>query len=313
MSRRDGAARVLGWSVRLLPARRQEWGRAMVAELAAIDGGRDRWRFALSCTRAVLTRPGTLLALAPRFVAAGVVVTALVLAAGIHAPTARGEAIAMVAILAAVAWLARRFFGRRSAGPVAGLVGAAGFAVVAAEMLFFIGGARQSSAGDLTPVFAVWTTMLTIYTLALVRLTAHRSAVTARTLASGAGIGLAAAAAWLATAVVHPSVPTSSAPAVAAIAAAAVCAELLSPRSRIAGLTAAAGTALLIAVLIDGPLRLLPQWVANSAPPVYAPDAPERLVDSVGVWLLGCLLAAALTLALAGPSRRRLLRAPARA
>jgi hypothetical protein len=68
-------------------------------------------------------------------------------------------------------------------------------------------------------------------------------------------------------------------------------------RGRIAGLCAAATAALLIAVLIDGPLCLLSPWVANSAPPVYPPESVDRLVDSVGIWLFGTLIAAALGLA----------------
>jgi hypothetical protein len=304
VSRRDGAARLLGWGVRLLPARRQEWGRAMLAELAAIESGPARWRFALSCTRAALSLPATVFKVAQRLLVAGVVVGAVVLAAGIPAPVMRREAIAMVAILAVVAWLARRaFFGPRAAGRTTWLVSAGAFAIVATEVLFFIRDARRSP-GSATAEIAVWTVMLTVYALAVARVTARRSTVATPTLATGAGIGVAGAAAWLAAVAVHPSVPTSSGPAVLAIAGAAVCAELVG--DRIAGLTAAAGTALLIAVLIDGPLRLFAPWVANSAPPVYPPETVDRLVDSIGVWLLGCLLATALTLAIR-------VRAPARA
>ena len=50
-------------------------------------------------------------------------------------------------------------------------------------------------------------------------------------------------------------------------------------------------------MLIDGPLRLFSPWVANSAPPVYPPPSVDRLIDSIGVWLVGCLLAVALSLA----------------
>jgi hypothetical protein len=48
-------AALLALAVRLLP--RPDWGRAMLAELAAIDEARARRRFALGCLRAVLTRP----------------------------------------------------------------------------------------------------------------------------------------------------------------------------------------------------------------------------------------------------------------
>ncbi|HWK30406.1 MAG TPA: hypothetical protein VNS09_27820 [Solirubrobacter sp.] len=52
---------VLALVVRLLPDR--DWGRAMLAELAAIDDRRARRRFALGCVRAVVTRPAAWLRL----------------------------------------------------------------------------------------------------------------------------------------------------------------------------------------------------------------------------------------------------------
>jgi hypothetical protein len=58
---------LLRWVVRLLPARRREWGLAMQAELAGLERG--RWGFALSCTRGVLGRPETMLRLMPRLLA----------------------------------------------------------------------------------------------------------------------------------------------------------------------------------------------------------------------------------------------------
>jgi hypothetical protein len=175
----------------------------------------------------------------------------------------------MVTALAAVIWVAR---------PTR-IVGAAGAAILAAEALVFLRGLRLEDAA--TTGIVVWTAMLAIYAVALTRAPGR-----------GAAIGAAAAAAWLAAAIVDPGVPTSNAPALLVIALAAICAG-----GRVAGLCAAATTALLIAVLIDGPLRLFSPWVANSAPPVYPPEAVDRLVDSIGVWLVGCLLATALSLA----------------
>ena len=102
---------------------------------------------------------------------------------------------------------------------------------------------------------------------------------------------------------------SSNGPAVLAIAIAALGAAWVSAERRIAGLCAAATTAMLIALLIDGPLRALSPWVSNSAPPVYPPESVHRLVDSVGIWLLGCLLAAALSLVLLRPARARLVTA----
>jgi hypothetical protein len=52
------SACVLALVVRLLPGRRREWGSAMLAEHAALEGGRAR--FVLGCARAVLTDRGAL-------------------------------------------------------------------------------------------------------------------------------------------------------------------------------------------------------------------------------------------------------------
>ena len=43
--------------VRLLPAARRDWGRAMRAETAALPPGRERWTHALGCAGAVLAQP----------------------------------------------------------------------------------------------------------------------------------------------------------------------------------------------------------------------------------------------------------------
>jgi hypothetical protein len=59
--------------------------------------------------------------------------------------------------------------------------------------------------------------------------------------------------------------------------------------------------------MLDGPLRAFPRWVPNSAPPLDHPAT--RLVDPIGVWLLGCALAAMLAVAV----RRRPGQLPARA
>jgi hypothetical protein len=53
----DPPARLLAAAVAVLPERRREWGRAMLAELASIPGRSARWRFALSCVRATLALP----------------------------------------------------------------------------------------------------------------------------------------------------------------------------------------------------------------------------------------------------------------
>lgn len=53
----DAPAALLAASVAMLSPGRAEWGRAMVGELDQLSSRSERWRFALSCLRAVLFAP----------------------------------------------------------------------------------------------------------------------------------------------------------------------------------------------------------------------------------------------------------------
>ena len=57
MSAMDLPGRLLAVAVVALPERRSEWGRAMLAELAEVEGRSARWRFALSSVGAMLWLP----------------------------------------------------------------------------------------------------------------------------------------------------------------------------------------------------------------------------------------------------------------
>ena len=57
MSPMDLPGRVLAAAVAALPERRREWGRAMTAGLAEVQGRSARWRFAISSARAALWLP----------------------------------------------------------------------------------------------------------------------------------------------------------------------------------------------------------------------------------------------------------------
>ena len=50
----DGAAALLARAVRGLSAERAQWGSAMCAELAGVQGARARWSFSLGCARTAL-------------------------------------------------------------------------------------------------------------------------------------------------------------------------------------------------------------------------------------------------------------------
>lgn len=53
----DAPARLVATAAATLPADRRDWGSAMVAELAHVQGSRDRWRFALGCLRTAVLPP----------------------------------------------------------------------------------------------------------------------------------------------------------------------------------------------------------------------------------------------------------------
>jgi hypothetical protein len=53
----DIPLQLLRWAVGLLSAQRDEWGQAMLGELACIDGRARRWRFSLGCVGAALLLP----------------------------------------------------------------------------------------------------------------------------------------------------------------------------------------------------------------------------------------------------------------
>lgn len=54
----DGPGRLLSAAAQAMPAQRQEWGAAMLAELDQVPGMRARWGFALSGLRLMLFAPG---------------------------------------------------------------------------------------------------------------------------------------------------------------------------------------------------------------------------------------------------------------
>ena len=55
---RDLPARLVAAVVRWMPAQRREWGSAMAAELAHVEGTAARWRFAAGCIRVALSTRG---------------------------------------------------------------------------------------------------------------------------------------------------------------------------------------------------------------------------------------------------------------
>jgi hypothetical protein len=86
MSAMDPPERLLAAAVAALPERRREWGEAMTAELAEVEGRSARWRFALSSVRATLWLPP----------AGGWPVLALVTGVGVASVAVAGPAVGAV-------------------------------------------------------------------------------------------------------------------------------------------------------------------------------------------------------------------------
>jgi hypothetical protein len=111
---------MLGLVVRLLPDR--EWGRAMLAEFAAVEGRRSRLRFALGCTRAVLTSAASGLRIGGLCVVAAALALVLTGPGGPHG----GGRWFVTLVLAVCAGAVVRLTGRPEARAVALVAGTGG-------------------------------------------------------------------------------------------------------------------------------------------------------------------------------------------
>ncbi len=166
----------------------------------------------------------------------------------------------------------------------------AGLAVVAAEAA-----AVATHAGG-RPLLTVWILLIAIQVFAVVWATDRRSAATLRMVAPAGLTAVTATALWTALALVVPEVATGNTAALVAILVAGV---VVAQSRRGAGhrplplaLLAAAGSALLIFVVISWLLPAVPGFVGNNHPPVYTPVT--RLVDPIGELALFVLLGVAL-------------------
>ncbi len=311
---RDPASWLLAGAARLLPPARGEWGRAMRAELAGIESGQARWRFALGCIRVVASQPAVLPGIGYPLLMAGVLVAVVTWTDTVAYAPLRWALVALVSILVAIAWLGRRagMLGPVGKGWAARLVRAGGYLLVGVTTLgvvVFMESASNPSekAGNGVPILAV---VLTSYLLGFLTVTAHRSAATGRVLTTGAGLGVAAAAVWLVAVLAAPPIPPSVAAALALIAAAITAAAFANAGRRgstdyslLAALCAGTVAALLIVILVAvlanyGPPSLIPDLAPAALTP--AADLAQSRIEIedpyVAVLFLGCLLAAILSI-----------------
>jgi hypothetical protein len=127
LSAMDGPAWLLAAAATTLPADRRQWGAAMAAELAQVQGRSARWRFATGCARAAVLPPrDSRAAVGVTGALAVVATTAAALATGAALPAGRVVAMTFVGLLGGLATLTvarSRRVGR--AGPGLGVAGLA--------------------------------------------------------------------------------------------------------------------------------------------------------------------------------------------
>jgi len=305
--------RLLSAAVRFLPAERRDWGRAMRAELAAIDEPADRWSFAWGCLRASHLPRGVLHLL----VVLGTLGALLSwIATADYAPLFWILAV-VASALAAVCWQGRRsgMFGPIDGG-AAWLLRAGGYLAAVAIVAVAVAHAHPSTpaavnAGDgLLAIFAVAGSFL----LGLASVGAGRSAATRRVLVTGAGSAVAATAVWLVVVLAAPPIPATVGWALAVTAGAVVVAVLANSAtaegSLLAGLLAMAGTLGLIflSVLLlahFGPDTIIPDITPGALPGQHISESRAEIVDPyVLIMVLSVVAASGLGLA-AVVTRRR--------
>jgi len=312
---RDAADHVLAAVVRALPADRADWGRAMRAELASIEPGRERWEFAWGCLRAAAAQGRMLRGGVHLIAVLGVVVAVFAWSATVDFPPLTWGLDVVVVVLAAACWQARRgaMLGPIGDGVAAVLLRIGGYllagGIVLACLAHLHPATQRAVDGGTGPL--VLAVILASYLLGLATVSARRSAATARVLSTAAGCALAAAALWLATVLAAPPIPPSVGLAVALTGIAAAAAAALNsgrlgspPRGLLAALAAGAAAAAMIVILVAvlagyGPASLIPDITPHALTPA------DRIAESrieihdpyVAVLVLGCLLAAALSAA----------------
>jgi hypothetical protein len=326
----DFAGRALAVAVRALPSDRRDWGIAMQAELAAVDGPAARRAFALGCTRALLTRPGTLLRLGGAALAPAAGAVSIVLALWIANAGVRAEALALIALLAAALWLGRRpgLLGPVAADRTSRRVRGASRVVVGVLLVTMLLPSPGGGHGDPSGAWVACLAVL-LYLVGAQFATARGTAAGPRTLRLATGVVAAGTAASWVPMLLSAGVRAHPGANLAIASATVVAGVLLAARRRlpahaaiVAGLGAGAATCLLITLLALGTYAARPQLIpdrcgtsnACGLTPAARAETNEILAGDpyVADVLLGALLAALLTagaragLAVTGEPGRRI-------
>lgn len=325
MSGPGGAAgpdRVLAVAVRLLPAARRDWGRAMRAESAVIEPGRERWGYAMGCLRVVLAQPAVLRAIGYPMLAVAILGAVLRWSGGIAYAPLRWGVVAVVALLLGVAWWGRRpgVLGPVGLGRPARSVRAGGCLLVGGMTAAFASavgthGPPDEQARAAVPLFAI---LLTSYLVGFLALTAHRTAATGRALVTAVAAAFAAAGIWLALQFAFPPLPANIGGSLMAMTLAIVAVLLAAAKpgsgardAVLAALCVSLLTPLLVFVGVAlassyGPAWLIPDLVPAALSP--ADDLANSRIEIqdpyVAMLFLACLSALALTVASVAGRRR---------
>lgn len=296
--RPDFAERLLATVVRAMPAERRDWGRAMLAELAAIDGPADRRGFARGCARAAVTELHPVrgvLHLAVVLCALGPVL-AWIVAVGYPPLVAILGFVATV--LAAVAWAARRagLLGPTGGGAAARLLSGGGYLL--AGGIAVAGSAHPT--GPHSDGVLVFSLIAAAFLLAL-------PLARARVLVTGGAAGLGPALLWLLAVVVVPPIPVSLGSGLLVAGLATLAAIAINARSTAdaltAGLLAASVTmvAIFFAVVLlarFGPDTVIPAITPYALPGHEVSESRIEIVDPyVAMIVLGGLAATVLSVA----------------
>jgi len=316
----DRPARLLGAAVRVMPAGRRDWGRAMQAELAAIEDRSDRRRFAWGCLRAAAVQFHLLRGALHAFAVLAVAGTLVAWAATVGHPPLAWMLSVVVSVLAVVCWAARRagMLGPTDDGVTAWLLRSAGYLIAVAISAVAIAHSHPATleAADAGAAVLGLSTIAAGLLTGLATVAARRSAATARVLITGVGSALAATAGWLLVVLIAPPIPATTGWALAATAVAAVIAVLANSGESsttqaclLAGLTATTttmasifGSVLLLAHL--GPDSLIPDITPAALPGQHISESRVEIVDPY-VLILFLAGAAATVLGLAAVATRR--------
>jgi hypothetical protein len=318
VSRRGALGWLLAAAVPLLPGRRREWGTAMQAELARIEPGWERLRFALGCLRVIATQPAALRAVGYPLLTVVVLAAATAVTSEVGYAPLRWGLVGLVLTLVVAAWLGQVAGALRPSGRAGRWVRAGGYALIGALALGVLTAmAHKGNAVEAAHVgVPVFTVLLTGYLLGFQALTAGRTAATGRALAIGAGTGAAAAGLFAVAALVFAPMPADVTPAVGLVVIAMLGGAYATGRERVkqavfaalcAGTIAALSVFVLVAALSTfGPARLVPDLApaALSAVDGLAQSRVEIQDPYLWVLLLGWCIAVAQCVTVLAARRR---------